>query len=57
MFQERIFIYPKDVMIITGKSLRTAKEIIKRIKARYGKARYQPVTRAEFEEFMGIARG
>ena len=51
---KRIAIYPKDIMIITGKSERSAREILKKIKTHYGKDKHQIVTVDEFCNFMGI---
>jgi hypothetical protein len=51
---KRIAIYPKDIMIITGKSERSAREILKKIKTHYHKDKHQIVTVDEFCNFMGI---
>jgi hypothetical protein len=51
---KRIAIYPKDIMIITGKSERSAREILKKIKTHYRKDKHQIVTVDEFCNFMGI---
>ncbi len=54
MKRGRIYIYPKDVMFITGKSLRTCQDIIIRIKRLNGKRSHQLVTFQEFADYMHI---
>jgi hypothetical protein len=51
---KRICIYPKDVQVITGKSERYGRDIIKKIKEDLNKQKHQLVTVDEFCEFMGI---
>lgn len=51
---KRICIYPKDVQVITGKSERYGRDIIKKIKEDLNKQKHQLVTVEEFCEFMGI---
>ena len=50
----RIVIYPQDVAIITGRSDRYGRMIIKRIKEHLGKETHQFVTIKEFAEYMDI---
>ncbi|MFD1062016.1 hypothetical protein ACFQ1Q_02060 [Winogradskyella litorisediminis] len=50
----RICIYPKDVQVVTGKSERYGRTIIKRIKERLNKEAHQLVTIDEFCDFMGF---
>jgi hypothetical protein len=45
---ERICIYPKDVQVVTGKSERWGREIIKKIKTQFSKQDHQLVTIDEF---------
>lgn len=51
---KRICIYPKDIQIITGKSDRYGRSVIKKIKEVLNKESHQLVTVDEFCEFMGI---
>jgi len=51
---KRICIYPKDVQVITGKSERYGRDVIKKIKEDLNKQKHQLVTIDEFCEFMGI---
>ena len=51
---ERVCIYPKDVQIVTGKSERWGREIIKKIKAKINKEEHQFVTIDEFCQYMGL---
>jgi DNA helicase TIP49 (TBP-interacting protein) len=49
---KRICIYPKDVQIITGRSLRYCQELIKHIKMLLNKEKHQTVTIREFCDYM-----
>jgi hypothetical protein len=51
---ERICIYPKDVQIVTGKSERWGREIIKKIKSTFNKQDHQLVTIDEFCSYLGL---
>ncbi|MDF1696985.1 MAG: hypothetical protein P1U56_14175 [Saprospiraceae bacterium] len=50
----RIVIYPQDVALITGRSDRYGRTIIKRIKEHLGKDQYQLLTIKEFADYMSI---
>lgn len=50
----RIFIYPKDVQILTGRSERHARNLLNQIKKNYNKQKHQPVTIFEFCEYLNI---
>ncbi|WP_417873986.1 hypothetical protein [Xanthomarina gelatinilytica] len=50
----RICIYPKDVQVVTGKSERYGRTIIKKIKEHLNKESHQLVTIDEFCDFMGF---
>ncbi len=50
----RIVIYPQDVALITGRSDRYGRMIIKRIKENLKKEDHHLVTIKEFSEYMGI---
>ena len=50
----RICIYPKDVQVVTGKSERYGRTIIKAIKEGLNKEAHQLVTIDEFCDFMGF---
>ena len=52
MITERICIYPKDVMLITGRSERSGCRLLQTIKRIYGKAKHQFVTIFEFSEYI-----
>lgn len=51
---ERVCIYPKDIQLITGKSERWGRDIIKKIKARFNKEDHQLVTIDELCIYLGI---
>ena len=53
---ERICIYPKDVQILTGKSERWGREIIKKIKQKYSKQDHQLVTVDELCVYLGLEK-
>ena len=50
----RIVIYPQDIALITGRSDRYGRMIIKRIKEHLGKDQYQLLTIKEFADYMSI---
>ena len=50
----RICMYPKDVQLVTGKSERYGRTIIKKIKVHLNKETHQLVTIDEFCDFMGF---
>jgi len=52
---ERVCIYPKDVQIVTGKSERWGREIIKRIKSHFAKQPHQLVSIDEFCQYTGLS--
>ncbi|MDX2361560.1 MAG: hypothetical protein QNK23_12190 [Crocinitomicaceae bacterium] len=51
---KRVVIYPKDIMIITGKSERYSRYLIKRIKKHLNKQDHQIVSINEFCSYMGL---
>ncbi|MFD1316187.1 hypothetical protein [Namhaeicola litoreus] len=54
MMKKRICIYPQDVEIITGKSERYGRKVIKTIKDNLKKEKHQLVTVEEFCNYMGL---
>lgn len=50
----RVVIYPKDIMIITGKSERYSRYLIQRIKKHFKKEDHQVVSISEFCNYMGL---
>ena len=51
---KRVVIYPKDIMIITGKSERYSRYLIQRIKKHLNKQDHQVVSISEFCDYMGL---
>jgi hypothetical protein len=51
---QRLCIYPKDIMIITGKSDKFGRNLIKKIKLHYKKQEHQVVSVEEFCNYMGL---
>lgn len=51
---ERVCIYPKDVQVVTGKSERWGREVIKKIKTHLSKQPHQLVSIEEFCEYTGL---
>ncbi len=51
---ERLCIYPKDIQIVTGKSERYGRDLIKKIKIKNGKEAHQLVTIDEFCNYLGL---
>ena len=50
----RLCIYPKDIQIITGRSDRYGRNLIKKIKEHFNKQQHQVVTIEEFCQYMGL---
>ena len=50
----RMCIYPKDIMVITGRSDRYGRKLIKKIKEYFSKEQHQVVTIEEFFQYMGL---
>lgn len=51
---KRVVIYTKDIMIITGKSERSSRDLLKRIKTHFGKEEYQYLSITEFCQYTGL---
>ena len=51
---KRLIIYPKDIMLITGKSERYSRYLHKRIKKQLGKEDHQVISVNEFCIYMGL---
>lgn len=54
MNHNRLYIYPKDVSIITGKGIRHAQRLLRTVHNALKKKPHQPVTIPEFAEYMGL---
>jgi hypothetical protein len=53
---KRVCIYPKDIQMITGKTLRQSRTIINDIRVFFKKEKKQLVTIDEFCRYSGISR-
>jgi hypothetical protein len=51
---DRLCIYPKDIQIVTGRSERYGRNLIKKIKEAFSKENHQVVTIDEFCTYMGL---
>lgn len=52
---ERLCIYPKDVQLVTGKSERWGRDVIKKIKTELSKQEHQLVSIDEFCLYTGLS--
>jgi len=52
---ERICIYPKDVQVVTGRSERYGRNLIRQIKKKFSKENHQLVTIEEFCNYTGLS--
>ena len=50
----RLCIYPKDIQVITGRSDRYGRNLIKKIKDHFKKEQHQVVTIEEFCQYLGL---
>lgn len=51
---KRICIYPKDIQILTGKSERSARKIVAKLRIIYSKDKHQVIAVKEFCDYMGL---
>lgn len=51
---KRIAIYPKDIMIITGKGERYSRNLLRKIKTHLNKQPHQFVSFEEFYQYTGL---
>lgn len=51
----RVCIYPKDVQRITGKSEKSGRRLLKKIREQLGKDDHQFITLEEFANYTGIS--
>ncbi|WP_206106591.1 hypothetical protein [Ilyomonas limi] len=51
---ERLCIYPKDVQVITGRSERYGRNVIKKIREQLNKQTHQFITIEEFCDYTGL---
>jgi len=51
---ERLCIYPKDIQLVTGRSERYGRNLIKKIKEHLKKQQHQLVTVDEFCNYTGL---
>lgn len=50
----RVIIYPKDIMLLTGRGERNARALHKRIRRKLSKEEHQALSIREFCEYMGL---
>ena len=50
----RLCIYPKDIQVITGRSNKYGKNLIKKINDQFKKQQHQVITVDEFCQYMGL---
>lgn len=51
----RVCIYPSDIQIIMGRTLRQSRTILQKIKTHYKKQPHQTVSTEEFSEYTGLS--
>jgi DNA-directed RNA polymerase specialized sigma subunit len=51
---KRICIYPKDIQLLTGKSLRYSQKLISQARKHFSKEKNQLLTIREFCDYMGL---
>ena len=54
---KRVVIYKKDIMVVTDKSERHSRTLLKRMKTHFKKEEYQYITITEFCLYMGLEKG
>ncbi len=53
---KRIIIYPKDIMLITGKSERYSRDLLKKIKSYLNKKEHQQLSIQELSDYLGLKK-
>ena len=53
--KHRILIYPKDIQLITGKSYKSSRIMLNKIKQDLNKAPHQIITPRELSQYLGIS--
>lgn len=53
---QRLCIYPKDIMVITGRSDRYGRDLIKKIKNHFNKQPHQVVSVDELCQYLGLQK-
>jgi hypothetical protein len=51
---DRLCIYPKDIQVVTGRSERYGRNLIKKIKEYFNKPSHQVVTVEELCQYLGL---
>ena len=51
---DRLVIYAKDIQTVTGKSERTSRTILKKVRESFSKEKHQAVSVNEFCEYIGL---
>jgi hypothetical protein len=51
---KRVVIYPKDIMVVTGKSERYSRTLIKRMKLHFKKEEHQCISISELCLYLGL---
>lgn len=51
---KRVVVYPKDIMVLTGKSERYSREVLKKIKTKLNKEEHHLVSVQEFCNYFGL---
>jgi len=51
---KRLIIYPKDIKIITGRSYRSACDLLHEVRKTLNKSEHQAITIREFCDYMGL---
>jgi hypothetical protein len=57
LIMKRIAIYPKDIMIITGKGESYSRKLLRKIKTHFNKEPHQFVSFEEFYQYTGLKSG
>jgi len=56
MITKRICVYPKDIMLLTGRSERYARDLLRKIKKQLNKREHQLLTISEAAKYFGIEK-
>ena len=51
----RFIVYPKDLIFLTGKSVRFSQRLMVRVRKKFNKSKDEPITKSEIGQFLKLS--
>jgi len=51
----RFIVYPKDLIFLTGKSVRFSQRLMVRVRKKFNKSKDEPITKSEIGRFLKLS--